>query len=119
MRDAVRTLAQRERLEAAIMAAVPEIDAVQTHLEPLAEIAAGEVVPGDVPTVERIVQEVTGRAPRAVRFLNTDSGLVAHLTLALDGRSRLDHAHARASEIEERIRLERPDIVDVVVHTEP
>jgi divalent metal cation (Fe/Co/Zn/Cd) transporter len=41
------------------------------------------------------------------------------LTLGLEGTSRLDDAHARASEIEERIRRERPDIADVIVHTEP
>ena len=38
---------------------------------------------------------------------------------ASTARSRLDEAHARASEIEERIRRERPDIADVIVHTEP
>ena len=54
-----------------------------------------------------------------MRFLRTDSGLVAFLTLGLDATTRLDEAHARASEIEERIRLERPDIADVIVHTEP
>jgi len=31
----------------------------------------------------------------------------------------LDDAHARASAIEERIRRERPEIADVIVHTEP
>jgi divalent metal cation (Fe/Co/Zn/Cd) transporter len=61
----------------------------------------------------------TGREPREVRFLRTDVGIVAFLTLGLDGTSRLDHAHARASEIEERIRRERPEIADVIVHTEP
>ena len=54
-----------------------------------------------------------------MRFLRTDSGIVAFLTLGLDGTTRLEDAHARASEIEERIRLERPDIADVIVHTEP
>ena len=54
-----------------------------------------------------------------LRFLHTDSGLVAFLTLALAPKSRLDEAHAQASEIEERIRRERPDIIDVIVHTEP
>jgi divalent metal cation (Fe/Co/Zn/Cd) transporter len=44
---------------------------------------------------------------------------VAFLTLGLDGESSLGEAHARASQIEERIRLERPDIADVIVHTEP
>ena len=60
-----------------------------------------------------------GRAPRELRFLRTDAGLVAFLTLGLDGGTSLDDAHARASEIEERIRVEAPEIADVVVHTEP
>ena len=47
------------------------------------------------------------------------AGVVAFLTLGLEGTSRLDAAHARASEIEERIRRERPDVADVIVHTEP
>jgi divalent metal cation (Fe/Co/Zn/Cd) transporter len=69
--------------------------------------------------VRRIVKEATGREPRSLRFLRTDGGLVAFLTLGLEGKSRLDAAHSQASEIEERIRRERPDIADVVVHTEP
>ena len=108
-----------EQLERAIRAAVPEVDGVQTHLEPLTEPAAGREVPGDKRTIERIVLDATGREPRELRFLRTDGGLVAFLTLGLEGTSRLDDAHAQASEIEERIRLERPDIADVIVHTEP
>ena len=108
-----------EQIERAICAAVPEVDAVQTHIEPLTERTAGHEVPGDVKTVERIVHEATGAPPRELRFVRTDGGLVAFLTLGLEGQSRLDDAHARASEIEERIRRERPDIADVIVHTEP
>ena len=69
--------------------------------------------------VLRVVREETGGEPRELRFLRTDDGLVAFLTLGLDGASRLDDAHASASEIEERIRRERPDVADVIVHTEP
>jgi cation diffusion facilitator family transporter len=108
-----------EQLERAVRAAVPEVDSVQTHLEPLTEPGAGREVSDDRRTIERIVLEATGREPRQVRFLRTDGGLVAFLTLGLDGTSRLDDAHAQASEIEERIRRERPDIADVIVHTEP
>ena len=112
-----------EQLEAAISAAVPEISGVQTHLEPLTEASeareAREADADDEAVVRRIVRHATGRDPRALRFLRTDSGLVAFLTLGLDGTTRLDEAHARASEIEERIRRERPDIADVIVHTEP
>ncbi|HEY7399084.1 MAG TPA: cation diffusion facilitator family transporter [Gaiellaceae bacterium] len=109
-----------ERLETSIRAAVPEIAGVQTHLEPLTESsAAREVDVDDEAEVRRIVHEVTGAEPRALRFLRTDAGLVAFLTLGLDGQSRLAEAHARASEIEEQIRRSRPGIADVIVHTEP
>ena len=33
--------------------------------------------------------------------------------------STLADAHARASEVEERLRAEHPEIADVIVHTEP
>jgi cation diffusion facilitator family transporter len=109
-----------ERLETSIRAAVPEIAGVQTHLEPLTESsAAREVRLGDEADIRRIVLEATGAEPRRLRLLRTAGGLVAFLTLGLEGTSRLDEAHARASEIEEKIRRARPDIADVIVHTEP
>jgi cation diffusion facilitator family transporter len=109
-------------VERAIAAAVPEIDTVQTHLEPLTEAVAGTDagdMSADAALVERIVQEATGRRPREVRFLHTDEGLLAYLTLELDPGTALADAHASASEVEERIRRERPEIADVIVHTEP
>ncbi|HEX6662556.1 MAG TPA: cation-efflux pump [Gaiellaceae bacterium] len=110
------------QVERAIAVAVPEVDTVQTHLEPLAETAEGRSMPDD--SAERdvvlaIVRDLTGHEPRELRFLHTDEGLLAYLTLGLDAASPLAAAHARASEIEERIRHARPDIADVIVHTEP
>jgi cation diffusion facilitator family transporter len=110
------------QVERAIVAAAPEVDAVRTHLEPLAEAGEGRYagdVGADSELVERIVRDTTGQLPRELRFLNTDDGLLAYLTLALDPGTPLADAHARASEIEERIRRERPEISDVIVHTEP
>jgi cation diffusion facilitator family transporter len=110
------------QVEQAIKAAAPEVDSVQTHLEPLAEAGRGRRVADDAAErddVMRVVRDVTGHEPRELHFLQTDEGLVAHLTLGLEGESRLSDAHARASEIEERIRRVRPEIADVVVHTEP
>jgi cation diffusion facilitator family transporter len=107
-------------VEQAICARVPEVDAVQTHLEPLAEAAEGRRVEDtDAEAVMRIVHEATGAPPRELRFLHTDEGLLAYLTLALDPGTPLADAHARASQVEERIRSARPDITDVIVHTEP
>jgi len=108
-----------EQVERAIRAAVPEASAVQTHLEPLSEELGAAEVAGDAETVTRIVGEVTGGEPQELRFLTTDEGLVAHLTLRLEPGTVLADAHSFASRIEEAIRRERPDIADVVVHTEP
>ncbi|MGZ4380752.1 MAG: cation diffusion facilitator family transporter [Gaiellaceae bacterium] len=110
-----------EEVERAIIDAVPEVDAVQTHLEPLTEAGEGKAAAADedAAAVTRIVFDSLGRPPRELRLLETTEGLVAFVTLGLDAGSRLSDAHARASEIEERIRRERPDIADVIVHTEP
>jgi divalent metal cation (Fe/Co/Zn/Cd) transporter len=69
--------------------------------------------------VRRIVREATGADPRELRFLATEHGVVAFLTLAMDPGRALADVHARASEIEERIRRDHPAITDVIVHTEP
>ncbi len=109
-----------EELETAIRSAVPEITGIQTHLEPLADVREAREVEADgAAVVKRVVRAATGAGPRELRFLRTDAGLVAFLTLGLEGATSLDEAHARASKIEEQIRLERPDIADVIVHTEP
>jgi divalent metal cation (Fe/Co/Zn/Cd) transporter len=107
-----------EQVERAIERAVPEVSAVRTHLEPLGEKAAGHEVAGDAATVRRIVLAELGVEPAELRFVDTDEGLVAYLTLRL-GSDTLADAHADASRIEELIRRERPEIADVVVHTEP
>ena len=111
-------------VERAIHDSVEGVTAVQTHLEPLAEPGPGRAAPttdtaGDAEAVRRIVRETTGSPPRRLRFLQTEEGLIAFLTLGLDPASPLSDAHAYASKIEEEIRRERPDIADVIVHTEP
>ena len=65
-----------------------------------------------------IVRELTDRPPREVRFIETPDGVLLFVTVQIAGSS-LAEAHERASEIEERIRAELPEIADVVVHTEP
>jgi len=111
-------------VEHQILDALPEVDAVQTHLEPLAEPAAASPVPegeraAEEGALRRIVVEATSAEPRELRLLNTEVGLVAFLTLAMDPTRPLSEAHALASDVEERIRRAHPEIADVVVHTEP
>jgi cation diffusion facilitator family transporter len=111
-------------VEHEILDALPEVDAVQTHLEPLTEPAVARPVPAgeraaEADTLRRIVVDATGAEPRELRLLNTEVGLVAFLTLGMDAGRPLAEAHALASDVEERIRRSHPQIADVVVHTEP
>jgi cation diffusion facilitator family transporter len=111
-------------VEREILNSIPEIDDVHTHLEPLAEPSPGRALsehasPAATDAVRRVVLDVTKTEPRRVRFFHTDVGLVAFLTLGMDANRPLADAHARASEIEERIRRAHPEIAEVVVHTEP
>jgi cation diffusion facilitator family transporter len=106
-------------VERSISESLPEVASVQTHLEPLAEPERATSVDRDAGFVEEIVRKATGASPRELRFLETDEGLVAFVTLGLDPSLPLADAHRRASEVEERIRRRLPEIADVIVHTEP
>jgi cation diffusion facilitator family transporter len=107
-------------VERAIAGEVAEAGAVRTHIEPLREAAPGRRAEPDArDAVARVVRIATGREPRDLRLVETDDGLVAYVSISLHPGTPLSEAHARASLIEERVRHERPDIADVVVHTEP
>lgn len=112
------------RVEQRIAEAVAGVDVVHTHLEPLAEAAEGTRTPPvehavHTRQIERIVREVTGRAPLEIRLLSTDDGVVGFLRLAVDPSLTLAEAHARASEVERRSREAWPALSDLIVHTEP
>lgn len=112
------------QVERAIAEAAPEATSIQTHLEPLAEDIGGEAPSEEEATrtegaIVRIVRDRTGARPRELRLLHTDRGLVAFLTLRVDAEQTLSAAHSEASEMEEQIRQALPEMVDVVVHTEP
>ncbi len=112
------------RVEAAILDAVPEIRHIATHLEPLATEAVGEHVPDtDMPelagAVRRIVTETPTARTLGVRFVRTDDGLVAFLTVGLVGNPSLDDAHNMGGEIRSRLRRELATLHDVFMHTEP
>jgi len=108
-----------ELVERSIRVAVPEAGHVHTHLEPLAEAVESSEIERDRAAIERLVLAETGRPPRELRFLASPDGVVAHLTLNVDGSTPLADAHAQASRVEERIRREQPEIGEIIVHTEP
>jgi cation diffusion facilitator family transporter len=111
-------------LEDAIRRAVPELSRIFTHIEPLAQIDwTIEPSPGDVAgerdLIETVVRRYTGLPPLEVCFRDSDRGRIAFVTVALPAEQPLRVAHRRTGLIEADVRDERPDLADVVVHTEP
>jgi divalent metal cation (Fe/Co/Zn/Cd) transporter len=97
---------------------------VQTHLEPLERPlhSAGVERASDrdvADAVSRFAREHTGRPARSVRVLPSEIGSVVFLTIPVEPNVSLADAHALASELEEGLRREVPQLADVVVHTEP
>jgi cation diffusion facilitator family transporter len=112
-----------ERVEQAIRAR-PGVADVQTHLEPLERPLVAR--PADdradrqaIHDIQRLVRERTGVEPRSMRLLHTETGRVVFLTIDVGPNASLVEAHQLASELEEQLRQQITDIVDVVVHTEP
>ena len=121
MRDAH---AAADRAEAAIAAAVPELAAIHTHIEPLAELFDGEAVapaelPGTVLALRDAARDVTGLEPHDLVLRKTSRGLVAMLTVLVPGSSSLSEAHSLATQVESLAQQTDPTLNEVVVHTEP
>jgi cation diffusion facilitator family transporter len=111
-------------VETAILTSVPEVTRVQTHIEPLGEdapqhAARARGLEEERVAVATVVRELTAKEPKELRFRQTEQGLLAFLTLVLDADTTLVDAHAKASEIEQRVRAEHPEIADILIHTEP
>jgi cation diffusion facilitator family transporter len=69
------------QVESAIAAAVPELDAVQIHLEPLTDVAEATSMEDDRAErgiVLQIEREITGQEPRELRIVDTGDGLLAN-----------------------------------------
>ena len=112
-----------ERVERAICA-VPHVSDALTHLEPLEEpIAAVPPAAHDqhrtLHTIESIVRQQTGTSARDVRLLPTQAGSVLFITIRVAATASLADAHRVASQLEETLRQQMPEIADVVVRTEP
>ncbi len=121
-----RTIAQAheiaERVEAAILA-LGGIDDVHTHLEPLEQPISvhgpGGAAADRDEHVRAAVRAYLGRPAREVQVIDTNAGPIAFIAVAVgDDRSLID-AHTVASELEEALRRDHPELAEVVVHTEP
>ena len=113
-----------DRAEQEIKAAVPQLDTIHTHIEPLADEFEGEAVErASAPDAERALNqasvETVGSPPTELSLRRTSRGLVALVTVSVDASLPLTEAHALATKLEERACAIDPSIDEVVVHTEP
>ena len=113
-----------DRVEASIHRALPELERVYTHIEPLSETADAvrpqrEQVQADREAIHALVLRHTGAEPLDVSFRDSGRGRIALVTVAVPGQETLLEAHRIAGRIEEDLRRQRPDLADAVVHTEP
>ena len=97
---------------------------MHTHIEPLAEAGqARRPVGVEAATahgaIREAAREVTGADPKDVRLIRDGRGVVALVTIGLPGDQTLGDAHTKAAEVERLARGRAPDVVEVIVHTEP
>jgi divalent metal cation (Fe/Co/Zn/Cd) transporter len=69
--------------------------------------------------IDDVVRRYTGAPPEHVSFRDTERGRIALVTIALPADQPLGAAHQRAGDIEEAVRERCPQLVDIIVHTEP
>lgn len=107
-------------VDAAVVAAVPEVARVHSHVEPLGAPGAGAEVAGDAAAdaVRAVITRECGRAPHEVRLVRTPEGVVAYVTLAL-GSASLAQAHDTGGRVRRRIRDDVPGVVDAFVQSRP
>jgi divalent metal cation (Fe/Co/Zn/Cd) transporter len=119
--DAAHDLA--DRVEREIRTVVPDLTHVDVHIEPVdAHATVAGTIDDDAgirAAASRAATEVTGRDAQDVRVRRTERGVVAYVTVLAAGDQSLQDAHVLATRVEERLAELAPELVDVVVHTEP
>jgi len=108
-------------VERAVVASVPEVDRVNSHVEPLDPARPGAEVADDAATqraVQDLIERECGRPPHAVRLVRTPDGVVAYVTLSL-GPATLADAHDIGGRVRRAIRDGVLGVTDAFVQARP
>jgi cation diffusion facilitator family transporter len=101
-----------DRAAEAVRSVIPGADVV-VHAEP----AAGEEL--DLTTKVRVLAARHGLAAHAIRFYAEGGRRRLELHLEVRESLSLEEAHRQASQFEQHVRAEMPDLLEVVSHLEP
>jgi cation diffusion facilitator family transporter len=121
--DLLHAHAVAERVERAIRA-WPGVADVQSHLEPLelplrARPARAVAEREALAEIRGLLHKRGDMQLRSLRLMSTEAGRVVFLTVGVGAAASLVDAHRVASEFEDQLRRQLPQIAEVVVHTEP
>ncbi|MBP7149662.1 MAG: cation diffusion facilitator family transporter [Acidobacteria bacterium] len=114
-----------EAFETALREALPDIDAIHTHLEPVGDASAlvsAAPTPSAalLPLIERLADEA-GLAVRAedVQLYESGGGIALSIRCTVERAGNLGEAHDRTEALERHLRERVPRLGRVVIHVEP
>jgi cation diffusion facilitator family transporter len=101
-----------DAVEASVRSLIPRADVV-VHIEPITP--SNE----DVITTVRVLAARNGLGAHSIRFHDLPQSSTLEMHLEVSDRLTLEQAHERASNFEEALRKEMPEIHRIVTHIEP
>ncbi len=115
-----------DQLESRIRAAIPRVEGVTSHIEPLPVAVPDEEIRSEAQfgafgqRITALTDSVAGPgAAHAVKVHRIDGHLTATIHLTLPAAEPLTRAHALAEEVERALLAGLPQLKRVVVHVEP
>ncbi|MBM4422597.1 MAG: cation-efflux pump [Chloroflexi bacterium] len=113
-----------DTLERRIRQAMPRIDCVTTHIEPLRDTVPDEDDPTQPDALESRIREITDSVTGAgaahdIQVHHISGHIAATVHVTQSAAEPLTAAHALAEEVERRLHANLPQLNRVVVHIEP
>lgn len=100
-----------------IQQSIPTVRDVIIHVEP--QRNQEDWPSGDLIAVVQTIAQSMGLGIHHLHAYETAGRYSLHLHLEVPADWTLSHAHAQASELEDQIRAQRPDVVEISTHIEP
>ncbi len=113
-----------DKIEAAVLVGIADVDRVVTHLEPLHAAVQPAAPAEDVRDWPELVARAAGKIDglsdaHDIEAVRVGAGIRLSAHVRADGRLPLAGAHALAEELELALRAETPELERVTIHVEP
>lgn len=102
-----------DEIKRRVVKRIESVSEVEVHFTPHVGAAP------DYMLTSRAAADALGMNVHEVVPVQTPSGIVLDMHVETDGSLSLGDAHLKVTELEQRVRTQLPDVVDVVTHIEP